>query len=173
MPPTLASVVSRRVHGAAGTFDLVLGNLATNPTTEPRQGPAFTIVFTFDKAVTGGAATVTVGTATVGAVTFSGNEMRVPLTNVADQQYVTVTVSDVASSDGGTGGGGSVRVGFLKGDANQNRVVTFSDDLQVNNVLGQPVTSSNYLKDLNANGILTFSDNLIVNNQGGRVLPAP
>jgi hypothetical protein len=161
------------VHGVAGTFNLTLGSVPTNPTTEPRQGPAFTIVFTFDKAVTAGTAAVTVGTATAGVATFSGNEMRVPLTNVADQQYVTVTVSNVASSDGGAGGGGSVRVGFLKGDANLSRAVTFSDDLQVNNVLGQAVTSSNYLKDLNANGILTFSDNLIVNTQGGRVLPAP
>ena len=73
-PPVLASAASRRVHGTAGTFDLPLSLLATNPTTEPRQGPAFTIVFTFDKAVTAGVATVTEGTATAGVPTFSGND---------------------------------------------------------------------------------------------------
>jgi hypothetical protein len=51
--PTLTGAASRKVHGAAGTFDLWLGSDPTNPTVEPRTGPAFTIVFTFNKAVTG------------------------------------------------------------------------------------------------------------------------
>ena len=52
LAPVLQSAVSRKVHGAAGTFDLALSLLATNPTTEPRKGPTHTIVFTFDKAIT-------------------------------------------------------------------------------------------------------------------------
>ena len=55
--PVLQSAVSRRVHGLAGPFDLVL-TLTTpptinhNPTTEPRVGPAFQLVFTYDKPIT-------------------------------------------------------------------------------------------------------------------------
>ena len=61
--PVLASAASRKGHGAAGTFDLPLSTVVPpavnhNPTTEPRQGPAQTLVFTFDKAVN--AATVSV-----------------------------------------------------------------------------------------------------------------
>ena len=54
--------------------------------------------------------------------------MTVPLSGVTNQQYVTVDVSNVVSSGGGTGtGSGSVRLGFLLGDVNQNRIVTLAD----------------------------------------------
>ena len=56
------------------------------------QGPNFTIVFTFDKAVTAGMAQVTEDTAVAGAPTFFGSEMRVPLTGSSNIQYVTVSV---------------------------------------------------------------------------------
>jgi hypothetical protein len=172
-PPVLAGAASRRVHGTAGTFNLPLALLATNPTTEPRQGPAHTIVFTFDKAVTAGVVTVTEGTATAGVPTFSGSEMIVPLTGVANQQYVTVAVSGVASADGGTGGSGSVRLGFLLGDVSQNRVVTLSDLGQVNAQVAQFVTGANYLKDVNASGTLSLADKGITNTQITRALPPP
>ena len=35
-PATLLSAVSRKIHGAAGTFDLALSLIHSNPTTEPR-----------------------------------------------------------------------------------------------------------------------------------------
>jgi hypothetical protein len=171
--PTLASVVSRRVHGAAGTFDLLLGSVATNPTTEPRQGPAFTLVFTFNKAVTAGTAQVSAGTATAGVPTFNGSEMIVPLTGVTNQQYVTVAVSSVTAADGGSGGSGSIRVGLLLGDVSQNRVVTLSDLGQVNAQVAQFVTATNYLKDVNASGTLSLADKGITNTQITKALPAP
>ena len=66
--PVLMSAASRKLHGAAGTFSLPL-SLADihNPTTEPRMGPVQTIVLTFDKPITGAAATIGEGTATIGA----------------------------------------------------------------------------------------------------------
>ena len=99
---------TRKVHGnGAGQFDLVLGSVSTNPTTESRAGPAHDLVFTFDKPVTGGVAAVTEGTAVAGTPTFNGYQMTVPLTGVTNLQYVTVDVSGVTSADGGTGGTGS------------------------------------------------------------------
>jgi hypothetical protein len=48
-PIALQSAASRKVHGAAGAFDLPLSLVSvTNPTTEPRPGPAATIVRTFN-----------------------------------------------------------------------------------------------------------------------------
>jgi len=81
--PVLQSAASRKVHGAAGTFNLPLSLVLTNPTTEPRQGPAATVVLTFDAPITSATAAVIEGTATAGTPVFSGNDVIVPLTGVA------------------------------------------------------------------------------------------
>ena len=171
--PTLQIAVSRKAHGAAGSFDLPLSLIPTNPSTEPRAGPAATVVLTFNKALTGATVTVTEGTATAAAPTISGNDVVVDLTGVADQQYVTVTLSNVASTDGFSGGSGSVRIGFLAGDVNQSRVVTLSDTAALNAQLAQPVTAANFLLDINASGTLTLSDKGIAAANLTRALPAP
>jgi hypothetical protein len=176
--PVLTAAGSRKVHGGAGTFDLPLSFLTPpainhNPATEPRIGPAHTIVFTFDKPVISGNVTVTEGVATAGAPTFSGNEMRVGLTGVTNVQYVTVDVSNVASSDGGTGGVGSARIGFLLGDVNQSRVVSVADLGLVNAVLAQSATAANFSRDVNFTGTLTVADKGLTNSVLATGLPAP
>jgi uncharacterized protein (DUF1800 family) len=169
--PTLTSVVSRKVHGAAGTFDLTLTTDPANPSVEPRTGPNHTIVFTFNKPVTTGSASITKGVATVSAPTFSGSEMSVPLTGVTNAQYITINVSAIVAADGGTGGSGSVRVGLLLGDVNQNRVVTLSDVGLLNAQLAQAVTASNFRLDVNASGTLTLADKGIANSKLTSQLP--
>ena len=171
--PTLQSAVSRKVHGAAGTFDLPLSLVSTSPTTEPRQGQAQTIVFTFDKPRQRGDGDHHGRRATAGAPTFSGNDVIVGLAGVTNQQYVTVSLTNVASTDGGTGGSGSVRIGFLLGDVNGSRVVSLADLGLVNAQLSQPVTAANHLKDLNASGTLTLADKGIANASLTKALPAP
>jgi YVTN family beta-propeller protein len=171
---TSSSAVSRKVHGSAGTFDLPLSLLDVhNPTTEPRQGPSHTIVFTFDRAIASATATVTEGLATAGTPTFAGNNVVVPLTGAIDAQYVTIALTNVVASDASTGGSGSVRVGFLAGDVNQNRVVTLADLGLVNAQLAQSVTPSNFLKDVNASGTLSLADKGITNARLTKSLPAP
>ena len=146
-PPVLQSAASRKVHGGAGTFDLPLSLTASNPTTEPRQGPAQTIVFTFDKPIVAATAGITEGVATAGTPTFSGNSVIIPLTGVINQQYVLVFLFNVMASDGGAAYA-TVRVGFLAGDVNQNRVVSVADLALVNAQLAQTVTAANFLKDV-------------------------
>ena len=177
-PPSLVGAVSRKTHGAAGVFDLPLSLVVPpavnhNPTTEPRQGPTHTIVFDFGKPITAATATVTEGTATAGTPTFSGNTVIVTLSGVANAHYITLALSNVASADGGTGGSGSVRIGFLVGDVNQSRVVTVSDLVLINAAITHPVTSLTYLKDINASGAVTVSDKLIANMNVTKALPAP
>ena len=177
-PPGLVAASSRRVHGAAGTFDLPLSlvappNINHNPTTEPRQGPAQTIVFTFDKAITGATVAITEGVATAGTPTFSGNEVVVGLTNVTDQHYVSVSLNNVASTDGGTGGSASVRIGFLVGDVNQTRVVSVADLGLVNLQLSQSVTAANFLTDVNVSGTVSLADKGVANANLTRALPTP
>jgi hypothetical protein len=172
-PAVLASALSRKVQGAAGTFDLPLSLLTTNPTTEPRQGPAQTIVLTFSKAITAANVAITEGTASAGAPTFSANSVIVGLTGVTDQQYVTVALTNVASADGSTGGSGSVRIGFLVGDVNQTRVVSVADLGLVNAQLSQAVTATNFLYDVNASGAVSVSDKGITNANLTKALPPP
>ena len=160
------------MHGAAGTFDLPLSLAPTNPTTEPRQGSTATIVLTFDAAVISANVAVTEGTATAGAPTFSGIDVIVPLTGVTDQQYVTISLTNIASAFV-TGGSASMRIGFLVGDVNGSRVVLVSDLGQVNAQLSQPVTAANYLKDVNVSGTLSVADKGITNANLTRALPAP
>ena len=177
-PPALLGASSRRVHGAAGTFDLPLSFIAPptinhNPTTEPRQGPAQTIVFTFDKAITDATVSISEGAATAGTPTFSGNDVVVGLTNVIDRHYVTLSLTNVASMDGGTGGSASVRIGFLAGDVNQTRVVSVADLGLVNLQLSQSVTAANFLTDVNVSGTVSLADKGVANANLTQALPTP
>ena len=130
-------------------------------------------MFTFNKALVAGTALVTAGAASAGTPLFDGNEMIVPLTAVADAQYVTVTLSNVVAADGGTGGSGSVRIGFLAGDANSSRTVALADLIAVNAALTQFVTASNFQDDIDGSGTLSLSDLLQVNANQGHALAAP
>jgi hypothetical protein len=176
-PPVLQSAVLRRVHGAAGTFDLPL-TLTTpptinhNPTTEPRSGTTHQIVLTYDKPLSTATVNVTEGTAVKNS-SLVGSTVVVNLTGVTNAQYVTVSLTSVGSTDGGTGGIGEARVGFLEGDVNQSRVVTVADLGLVNAQLAQPVTAANFLKDVNATGTLTVADKGITNSRLTNSLPTP
>jgi hypothetical protein len=171
--PTLVSAVSRKVHGAAGTFDLPLSLAPGNPSVEPRLGPTQTIVMTFDKPITAATPQVVEGIATTGTPTFSGNSVITPLVAVANQQYVTLSLSGVVAAGGSIAGNASVRTGFLAGDVNQNGVVTVADSGAVNAHLSQPVTMANFVLDINANGALTTADKGIVNGSLTTALPPP
>ena len=171
--PTLVSAVSRKVHGAAGTFDLPLSLVPGNPSVEPRSGPTQTIVMTFDRAIAAATPQVIEGNATTGTPTFSGNSVITPLVAVANQQYVTLSLSGVMAAGGGTAGNAAVRTGFLAGDVSQTRVVTVADAGAVNAQLSQPVTMANFVLDINANGALTITDKGIAGGDLTKALPPP
>jgi uncharacterized protein (DUF1800 family) len=171
--PALTSIDSRKTHGSAGVFNLPLSPVLTSPSIEPRTGPNHTIVFTFDRAVTTGTATVIEGVATLGSVQFAGPEVVVNLTGVTNQQYVSVSISGVQGSDGSTGGAAAVRVGLLLGDVSQNATVTVADLGLTNAQIAQIVTSANYLKDVNASGTLSVADKAVVNTTIAKAIAPP
>ncbi|HQR11982.1 MAG TPA: hypothetical protein PLW68_11705 [Casimicrobiaceae bacterium] len=171
--PVLQSAALRRTHGAAGLWDLQLSLNGATPNTETRSGPSHLFVLVFDKPVISGDAVIDEGIAATGVPTFSGNEMTVPVTNVLNSQYVTVTATNVVAQDGGTGGSGSVRAGFLFGDVNLSGQVVVSDVGIVNAALLQPINGANFLKDVNADGKLAVSDKGLVNSQLLKKLPTP
>jgi hypothetical protein len=169
--PNLTSVASRMTHGSAGTFDLPLST--SSRVVEPRRsGSNYTVVFTFDKNVTNGNASVTSGTATVSSRTFSGNSMIVGLSGVTDQQTVTLTASSVSGPGTGVSGSSSVQIGMLQGDVNQDGFVNAGDTVVERNfATGATTTSSTYLYDVNVDGFVDNNDLTIVKNNSGNFLP--
>src|SRR5947208_16410641 len=141
----LVSAASRVTQGGAGSFDIDMP--LTGPSgIEDRITSNYTAVFTFDIPVTSGNVTVISGTATVGAITFSGNEMRAVLSGVADVQNVVLHTENI-NGDGQPHG--DVPFGFLAGDVDGNRVVAHPDFESVSAHLGR-VTAANFRTDINA-----------------------
>jgi hypothetical protein len=177
--PTPTSVVSRKTHGGAGTFDVNLP-LTGTPGIECRTGGAtsdYQIVVTFPSTVTVNGnpqAQVTLGTATIGnggvgnggMVTISGNTVTIPLTNVANVQTLNVRLNGVNSA-----GNITIPMSLLIGDTNGNGTVNAADVSQTKARLGQAVSSTNFRSDVNANGTLNAADTAIVKANLGNGLP--
>ena len=169
------SAVSRKTHGAAGTFDLPLP-LSGNPGIECRSGGAdgqYQVVVTFPTSVTAASATVTPEpgkTATVsGAPLTRGNQITVNLSNVSNAQ--TITVNLVGLTDGVTTDTVSVPMTVLVGDSTTNGAVNSSDIAKVKLQLGQPVSASNYRDDVTADGLINITDLFLVGSLTGTGIP--
>jgi hypothetical protein len=174
VPVQLTDAVSRKTHGAAGTFDVELP-LTGSVGIECRSGGAggnHTFVFTFTNNVVSGNAAVTSGVGTVsGPPTFSGNTMTVNLTGVSDVQQITVTLSNVTDCFGSVLPDTAVTAAMLIGDTTANRTVNASDVAQVKGQAGVPVTTSNFREDVTVNGSINASDVGLVKANVGHSLP--
>ncbi|HXA09466.1 MAG TPA: sialidase family protein [Chthoniobacterales bacterium] len=163
----LLSAASRLTHGAAGTFDVNMPLTGVSGV-ECRSATTYNAVFTFDAPVTSGQVTVLSGTATVGAITFSGNSMTAQLTGVTAAEVVTLHTQNI-NGDGLPHG--DVPFGFLVADADASRVVGKSDQTLVKGQLNQPVTSANFREDLNADGRIKSADTNLVGTNKGHSIP--
>jgi hypothetical protein len=163
----LVSAASRLTHSRAGTFDVNMP-LSGVSGVECRSATTYNAVFTFDTPVTSGEVTVLSGTATVGAITFSGNSMTAQLTGVTSAEIVTLHTQNI-NGDGQSHG--DVQFGFLTGDADASRVVSKPDDTLVQGQLNQPVTSANFREDLDADGRIKNSDRNLVKTNKSHSIP--
>ena len=170
----MLSAASRKNQGAAGTFDVDLP-LSDPPGLECRSGGGggnHTVVFTFNNNVTSGSASVTGGTGTVGGTpTFSGKTMTVELSNVADAQQISVTVSGVTDTFAQVLPDKTVAMKILLGDVNSSGMVNATDVAQVKSRIGQPVDTTNFRSDVNANGSINAGDIVITKTNLGTGLP--
>jgi hypothetical protein len=163
----LVSAASRLTHGTAGTFDIAMPLTGTSGV-EDRSSSTYNAVFTFDAPVTSGEVTVLSGTATVGAISFSGNSMTAQLTGVTSAEVVTLHVQNI-NGDGLPHG--DVPFGFLTADVNGNRIVDRPDQQQINTDKNQPVTSSNFRDDINLSGVVDRPDVQSVQTNRGHSIP--
>jgi len=163
----LISAASRLTDGTAGTFDVNMPLTGTSGV-ECRSATTYNAVFTFDTPVTSGEVTVIGGTATVGAITFSGNSMMAQLTGVTSAEIVTLHTQNI-NGDGQPHG--DVPFGFLTADVNANRIVDRPDQQQIQANRGQPATASNFRDDINLSGIVDRPDLQSVQTNRGHSIP--
>lgn len=167
-PPMLVSAVSR-LSNSAGTFDVNLP-LTTPVGIEDRaDGGNYSLVLTFDRPVQSGSASVS-GIGTSGVPIFSGSTMTIPLSGVADQQTVAVTVNNVTGTNGGVLPSATVNVGFLIGDTSGDGIVGSNDISQTKGQSGIPETNANFREDVNNDGVITGSDVSLVKSKSGNGL---
>jgi hypothetical protein len=163
----LVSAASRLTHGAAGTFDIAMPLTGVSGV-EDRTSSTYNAVFTFDAPVTSGEVTVLSGTATVGAISFSGNSMTAQLTGVTSAEVVTLHVQNI-NGDGLPHG--DVPFGFLTADVNSNRIVDRPDQQQIQANRNQPITASNFRDDINLSGAVDRPDLQSVQTNRGHSIP--
>ncbi len=163
----LVSAASRLTHGTAGTFDVNMPLTGVSGV-EDRSASTYNAVFTFDAPVTSGQVTVLSGTATVGAITFSGNSMTAQLTGVTSAEIVTLHTQNI-NGDGQPHG--DVPFGFLTADVSANRIVDKPDQQQIKTARGQVVNASNFRDDINLSGIVDSPDLQSVKTNKGHSIP--
>jgi hypothetical protein len=182
--PTVSSAVSRKMHGAAGTFDIDLP-LTGTPGIECRTGGAtndytMAVTFTGNVTVTGmPQAEVILGAGCVGSggvcnggmVTVSGAVVTVPLTNVADDQTINVRLNGVNGAADTPATDFTIPMSILIGDTSANGIVNATDVSQTKSRVGQPVDTTNFRSDVNTNGTLNATDVAIVKGKVGTSLP--
>ena len=167
--PPLAGVVSRKVHGSAGTFDIDLPLIGTRGI-ECRSGGAnsnYQMVFTFVNNV------ASCGSASMGTLSNepNSNQCTVNLTSVPNQQYLTVTLSNVLDSQANTGSV-SGTMGVLVGDVNASGRVDSGDVSLVRGQTLQPIDLSNFREDINASGRIDSGDVSVARQQTLTSLPS-
>ncbi len=165
--PTLVSVVSRKLHGSAGNFDVDLTPPASG--IECRSGGAnsdYTLVFTFSNPITSCGVSSS-GMASSGP---NPNQCTVQLTGVPNAQYKTVQLTGVIDHNA-QAVNASATMGVLLGDVNANRLVNSTDTSIVQSQSGKGVTNSNFRTDVNVNGLINSTDTSIVQSKSGTGLP--
>jgi hypothetical protein len=172
--PTVISAVSRKTHGAAGTFDVGLPLVPIGDAigVECRSGAVageHQIVVTFATPVTMSGASISTGIGTIANTSVVGAVVTVNLTGVSDVQRLGVTLADV--SNGATTGSVMIPIGLLRGDANGDRIVNSGDTLQTRSRSGLPLDATNFRSDMNTDGNFNSGDTLVVRSRSGTSLP--
>jgi hypothetical protein len=171
----LSAVVSRKIHGSAGTFDI---DLTSGNGIECRSGGIsgdYTVVFTFaNPLVNVVSANLTTGTGALVNGAIDSNDAHnyvVKLTGVANAQRLTVTLSDVRDNAGNFSSAVSGTMGVLLGDVNASARVDAADVSAVRQQTLQSINDLNFRNDINASGRIDAADVSIVRQQTLTSLP--
>jgi hypothetical protein len=166
---SVLSVVSRKTHSFAGTFDVPLP--ITGGGIEDRSGGAngnHQLVVTFAAPVTFTGTATSCGS--VASTSTSGNSVAINLTGVPNASVCSVTLNGVTDGSA-TPGDASFPVNFLLGDTNADRFTDAVDVSQTKSQSGNAVTNSNFREDVNVDGFIDAVDASLVKSKSGTALP--
>ncbi len=171
-PLPTPGVVSRKVHGGAGAFDIPL----------PVNGPAgiecryggpngdYTMIYSFDRIITAvDNASVSQGSATVSGTTLGPavNQFTVNLTGATNPQHLVVTLNGIHDTSSAVTNGVLGRMDVLVGDTNADSSVNSGDISQTKSQSGQTASASNFREDLNTDGTVNSGDISLVKSRSG------
>ncbi len=166
----LVGVVSRKIHGMAGMFDLDID--ITQPiggavSVEPRFiGNGHTLVFQFNLPVSlPVTATLDPPGAGTAMVTATNNLLTVQVNGVPERQRLQVTLANI----NGTSTPFPVSIGFFVGDFNGTGAVNAGDISAAKTWMGQAVQTSNARLDVNLSGVIDPADIAAVKQRSGQV----
>jgi hypothetical protein len=169
-------VVSRKIHGGAGPFDLNLP-LTGTPGIECRSGGGssdYQLIFSFVNTLTSvGNASVTSGMGAVSShmIDADAHNYIVNLTGVSNAQAITVSLTNVNDSAGNSRSSVPTSMDVLVGDTNGDGFVNTGDALQTRNRSGQATDVTNFRSDVNADGSVNSGDTTVVRARSGTFLP--
>ena len=165
-------VVSRKVHGSVGAFDIDLP-MTGSPGVECRSGGAngdYQIVFSFLNEVTFDSAVISGGAGSISGVSGQGTgTITINLTGVTNAQ--TINVSLLNASNGIDTSNFVVPMSVLLGDTSGNGVVNASDLTKTKGQVGGPLNDHNFREDVNASGSINATDIGVIKAQSGTALP--
>jgi hypothetical protein len=183
--PPLSGVVSRRTHGGAGDYDIILTPSAPFAV-ESRSADAngnYTLVFSFQNTlntltpVTSISATATTSSGTVNLPaptgSLSGTDAHlytVTVSGVPNASYLVVTLNGVTDS-AANHGNVSAEMGVLLGDVNGSARVDAADVSSVRQQTLQTITTSNFRNDINTSGRIDAADVSVARQQTLTSLP--
>jgi hypothetical protein len=181
-PVQLFRVVSRKTHGQAGPFDIVVISPGLESPefrgVECRSGGVsgnHTLIFTFTNTLTSvGGASVSKGIGSVSSSNIGSSDRHnyiVNLTGVTNAQVITVSLSNVTDSAGNSSSAVEAPMEILLGDTTSDRAVNSSDISQTKSKSGQVVTSVNFRQDVTVNSSINSSDISLVKSKSGTALP--
>ena len=179
-PVQAVSAVSRKLHGAAGTFDLTLPiNLQFNSSagiesrvagsTPAGAGTDHQIIMNFSTPVTFSSVAVTSGVATVNASSNNSTTVTLNLSGVSNAQKTTITL--LGATDGNNTNDVAVQMGFLIGDVNASGLVDSGDVFLVRQQTSQTANASNFREDVNATGLIDSGDVFVTRQHTATSLP--
>jgi PKD repeat protein len=174
--PALSTITSRKVHGAAGPFDILLpvSGTAGIECRAPDASNGYQIIFTFARNITDpgqatkGSGNVTVGPATIGP---NPNQVTVPLTGVANAQHVFINLDAVHDAAGAVLFNMTARMDVLIGDVDASGRVDSTDVFQVRQQTLQNASSNNFRMDVDESGRIDSTDVFMTRQQTLTSLP--
>ncbi len=162
IPLSSTGVVSRQVHGKAGTFDIDLpaDGLPGIENRQPANGE-YVLVYSFSAdltAVDGAKVASGVGTVASREIGPNPNQCTVHLAGVSGLQHLVVQLEGVHGAGETVLAAAPARMDVVVGDANASRSVNSTDIGLVRAQSGVPVTGANFRADVTVNGSINSTD---------------